>query len=94
MLNMREFRKEVQGKIFSVVFRKKNGELRTMQARLGVKKGITGEGLKYDAEARNNLIVYDMQKQAYRTVKFDSVLYLNYNNKKIATSKAFFEELN
>jgi hypothetical protein len=93
MLNMREFRKEVQGKIFSVVFRKKNGELRTMQARLGVKKGLTGEGLKYDAEARNNLIVYDMQKQAYRTVKFDSVLYLNYNNKQIATSKAFFEEL-
>jgi hypothetical protein len=94
MLNMIEFRKEVQGKIFSVIFRKKNGELRTMQARLGVKKGITGEGLKYDAEACNNLIVFDMQKQAYRTVKFDNVLYLNYNNKKIATSKAFFEELN
>jgi len=60
-------------KIFGVKFIKKNGELRSMQARLGVAKNLTGGGLKYNPDDRNNLIVYDMNKKGYRTIKVDAI---------------------
>lgn len=51
------------GKVFTVEFYKRtNGELRTMNCRRGVKKGVKGVGLKFDPKEKNLLTVYDMQK--------------------------------
>lgn len=56
-------------KIFSAVFEKEDGSLREGRFRLGVKKGVKGVGLAYDPAKRANLIVYDMDKRAFRTIK-------------------------
>ena len=61
------------GKIFSVTFVKKNGETRVMNARMGVSKGISGSGMKYNARERNLLPVYDMQKGAYRMINANTI---------------------
>lgn len=51
------------GKIFTVEFYKRgNGELRKMNCRRGVQKGVKGVGLAFDPKAKNLLVVYDMQK--------------------------------
>ncbi len=51
------------GKIFTVEFYKRgNGELRKMNCRRGVQKGVKGVGLKFDPKEKNLLVVYDMQK--------------------------------
>lgn len=62
------------GKVFTVEFIKKNGELRKMNARLGVKKGITGNGMKYKPTDKGLLPVYDMQKQGFRMINFETIV--------------------
>jgi hypothetical protein len=53
-MTVREFRMMVgETKIFSVDFIKKDGSLRTMIARLGVRKHLQGGTLKYNAEERS-----------------------------------------
>lgn len=49
------------GTIYSVTFTKKDGTQRLMNSIKGTKKGITGEGLKYDADDRGLVPVYDLQ---------------------------------
>lgn len=62
------------GKTFTVTFIKKNGETRVMNARLGVKKPLKGGTLSYDPKEKNLLIVYDMQKKAYRCITLESII--------------------
>lgn len=52
------------GKIFTVSFYKRTGkgELRVMNCRRGVKKGVKGVGLKFDPKEKQLMVVYDMQK--------------------------------
>jgi hypothetical protein len=77
-MHVDEFRTIVDGKFFTARFVKKNGEIRTIRARLGVKKGLKGGELSYNPSERNNLIVWDLEKQAYRTIKFDNLLEIRY----------------
>lgn len=65
--------KAKDGKIFTVDFTKKDGTLRTMNARLGVKKGVKGVGKNYNPSDYDLLCVYDMQKAAFRTIGLDTV---------------------
>ena len=52
-----------QGTIFTATFEKRTtGDIRKMNARLGVKKGVTGEGMKYDPKGKNLIACYDVQK--------------------------------
>lgn len=62
-----------QGKIFSVEFIKKDGELRKMNARIGVSKGVNGKGLKYDPFERGYLVVFDMGKDSFRTINLNTI---------------------
>ena len=71
------------GAIFSVTFIKKDGSERKMVCRKGVKKGVTGKGLSYDPDSRNNVIVYDMQKKAFRTINLDTIIDVNANGDQI-----------
>lgn len=70
-------------KIFTVTFRKRTtGELRTMNAMRGVRKGVTGEGLPFDPSKKNLLTVYDMKKRGHRFVNLDEVISFTANRKK------------
>lgn len=63
-MSLQEFiEKTGDGRIFTVDFVKRgDGTIRTMSARRGVKKGVTGAGQSYDPKTKNLLTVYDMQK--------------------------------
>ena len=57
-----------KGRIFRAVFTKKDGTERTMVARTGVHKGVSGTGMSYDPVSKGLMAVYDMQKKAWRMV--------------------------
>ena len=61
------------GKIFSAVFTKKDGEKRTMVCRQGVAKYVKGVGLKFKPEERNLIGVFDMHKKAYRFINLETL---------------------
>ncbi len=83
-MTVREFRTTVgETKIFSVDFIKKDGSLRTMIARLGVRKHLQGGTLKYNAEEKSLLPVFDMEKQAYRMVNVNTIQEIRYNGETI-----------
>lgn len=72
-MNKKLFRNLVGNKFFTVTFTKKNGELRTMNCRLGVTKHLKGGKKSYDDSKYNYVTVYDLSKKAYRTVNLDAV---------------------
>lgn len=67
-INRKEALKMIEstkGKFFSVTFEKKNGEIRNMNCRTGVKKGQAGGVATYKANPAN-IGVYDMVTDDYR----------------------------
>lgn len=63
------------GKIFGVRFQKRtDNKIRTMSARLGVKKGLTGAGQKYDPKAKDLITVFSMDAKGYRSIPLDGLL--------------------
>ena len=59
--------------IFSVVFLKKDGSIRRMLCRFGVKKHLKGGKLAFDPRERILLVVFDMQKEAYRMINLETI---------------------
>ena len=59
-MNMKQKIESTRGKFFTVNFVKKDGSVRKMLARTGVKKGL--------------VCVWDVQNNGYRTINCDSVL--------------------
>jgi hypothetical protein len=57
-----------KGKFFGVTFVKKNGEVREMNARLGVKKGVTGAGMKYNPAEHDLITAFDVAKNNFRMI--------------------------
>lgn len=49
------------GTIYSVTFVKKDGSIRLMNSIKGTRKGVTGEGLKFNPEDKGLIPVYDLQ---------------------------------
>ena len=49
------------GTIYSVTFVKKDGSIRLMNSIKGTQKGVKGVGLKFDAEEKSLIPVYDIQ---------------------------------
>jgi hypothetical protein len=66
---------------FQVQFIKKNGESRTMNARLGVSINLKGGKNKVQAKDRPYLTVYDLDKKEYRTVNLDSTYMIKIKGK-------------
>ena len=64
---------KTNGKIFSAVFVKKNGEKRKMVCRQGVAKYVKGVGLKFKPEDRDLIGVFDMHKKAYRFINIKTL---------------------
>jgi len=76
MKNFKETLAEIQtaqNTIFSVTFIKKDGTVRTMVARLHVKKGLNGKGMAYNPVEKGLLPVWDMQKNGFRMINLKTV---------------------
>ena len=71
-----------KGKIFTVTFRKKNGELRKMNCRLGVSKGVNGKGMNYNPTLKALKPVFDMQIKEWRMLNLETIRELNINKEK------------
>ena len=61
-------------KIFTVTFTKKDGSVRVMNARKGVRKGVKGVGMSYNPSEKNLIVVFDMQKEAFRMINAKTIL--------------------
>lgn len=68
---------ETEGRIFSVYFRKKDGTMREMTCRRGVKRHLRGGSLPYDPKVRNLLPVFDMSAEDYRVVNLSTLVSFN-----------------
>ena len=66
-----------KGSIFSVVFLKKDGTIRKMLCRFGVKKHLKGGKLAFNPLERALLVVFDMQKEAYRMINLETLMSIN-----------------
>jgi hypothetical protein len=85
---LRYILKNSKGKIMTIVYRKKDGSIRTINTRTGVKKNITGAGLKYNPDEHGYVILWDLSKQAYRTVNLNTVTALKGGGKVYAIKEA------
>lgn len=71
--DFKDFLKTTKGKTISIAYRKKNGTLRLLNTRTGVRSNITGAGLKYNPDDFGYIILWDLQKNGYRTVDLDTI---------------------
>ena len=67
--------RSLNGSFFAVDFIKRStGEARTMRATTNYKSKVVGGSLNYDANAKHLIPVWDMDKQAFRSIPTDAVL--------------------
>ena len=65
------------GKVVGLGFIKRStGTLRIGAFRRGVKKGVTGEGLKFKPSEYNLITLYDMNAKGFRNVPLDNLVYV------------------
>ena len=76
------------GTIYSVTFVKKDGSIRVMNSIKGTHKGVTGGGLKFDADEKGLIPVYDLQlarkgeaeNKCWRMVNINTVQSISVNH--------------
>jgi hypothetical protein len=78
-MTINEIKNLAGSQIFSVKFIKKDGSLREMVCRLGVKKHLKGGELAYDAKSLGYLPVFDMQKEDYRMINTNTIVEIKIN---------------
>ena len=86
MRNFKETLEKIQkaeNTIFSVTFTKKDGTVRTMVARLNVKKGVKGTGMAYNPIEKGLLPVFDMQKKGFRMINLKTVTELTIKGEEV-----------
>lgn len=78
---MLEIINNTRGKFFTVTFVKKDGTIRTMTARTGVKKGVTGTGLKFNPSERNLKVVWSCDAKTFRMININTILGIKFKSK-------------
>ncbi len=78
-----QFIKLIGGKIFSVIFTKKDGTERKMVARLKVKKFLKGGENKVEAPDRPYKVVFDLQAKGYRTINYATIKEIHFQGQVI-----------
>lgn len=68
-----------KGHLFTVSFIKKDGTPRTMRARLGMQRDLTGDGMAYNPADFRLLTVWSADSQGYRNIPLDRVTEVSYN---------------
>ena len=77
--NIAELIRETKGKFFSVSFVKKDGSIRKMTARLGVRKGITGKGLSFNPAEKDLMVVWATDRKNYRMINLKTISSIKFN---------------
>lgn len=77
--NIAELIRGTKGKFFSVCFIKKDGSIRKMTARLGVRKGITGKGLSFNPSEKDLMVVWATDKKNYRMINLKTISSIKFN---------------
>jgi hypothetical protein len=72
--------KATKGKFFTVTFIKKDGTVRVMNARLGVKAYLKGGELLYNPDEKGLIPVYDMKNSGYRMINVNTITKLKIGN--------------
>lgn len=73
--DVHNFLRGLNGKFFTIEFTKRTtGEHRVMRATTNYKSKLVGGVLKYDADAKNLIPVWDMEKKQFRSIPTDAVL--------------------
>ena len=72
--------KGTKGRFFSVSFVRKDGSIRNMTARIGVKKGINGRGLKFNPSEKDLMVVWAMDKENYRMINLKTIRSIKFKN--------------
>ena len=70
------------GRIFYAEYIKRDGSLRRMTARLGVRKGVTGKGMRYNPLERGLLPVFDMDRADWRMVNLNTLQRLSVDHER------------
>lgn len=70
-----------ENSIFGATFVKKDGTVRDMVCRLGVKKGTNGKGLNFEPVERGLLPVFDMKSQGFRMINLSTLTELRIKGK-------------
>lgn len=65
--------KATNGQFFTVTFRKKDGKLRKMNCRIGVKCHLKSTASATTSHYRNYITVWDRPSKAYRTINLDTI---------------------
>ena len=78
---MLEIINNTKGKFFTVTFVKKDGTIRTMTARTGVKKGVNGNGLKFNPSERNLKVVWSCDAESFRMINLNTILGIKFKGK-------------
>ena len=78
---MKELIESTKGKFFTVTFVKKDGTIRTMTARTGVKKGVNGNGLKFNPSERNLKVVWSCDAETFRMINLNTILGIKFKGK-------------
>ena len=73
---VRAIKDAIGGRIFGAGFTKRDGTFRTGSFRFSVKKHLKGGDRSYDTDARGHLVVFDMKKEQYRTIRIDAIDYI------------------
>lgn len=73
---------DTAGKIFHAEFIKQDNTVREMSARLDVTSYLKGGELAYNPSHRSLIVVFDMQKQAYRMIPVKRLLSLTIQGKR------------
>jgi hypothetical protein len=72
-----------KGKFFTVVFTKKDGTTRQMTCRIGVKKGVNGNGLKFEPKEKGLRVVWSADAEGYRMINLATVKQFKFKNTRI-----------
>lgn len=70
---------ETDGLIFSAYFRKKDGSMREMTCRRGVKKPLAGGSLRYNPRSIGLVPVFDMAIGEFRMVNVNTLVSFNFH---------------
>lgn len=76
------------GRFCTICFYKRTtGDLRVMNCRTGVKRYVTGVGLKFTPAHKNLISVFDTQKKAYRFISVEGVIRVDAHGKSYQVSQ-------
>ncbi len=72
--------KSTKGRLFTVLFvRRSDGNLRQMNCRTGVKKGVKGTGKPVDPKHRL-ITVWDMKAEGFRSIPEEGIKEIKFQN--------------